>query len=100
MTEKLNRDHIYSSYAFLSKSNIYCLKVGSYRSKCYRCKYKSSCPYSFIIVYYNNEDNCIKCFRFVPERLPGDLLDRDVGLYSTDELYSEYNYFRAGKIYD
>lgn len=88
MTEKLNRKHIYSSYAFLSKSNIYCLRVGSYRSKCYRCKYESSCPYSFIIVYYNNEGNCIKCLRFVPKRLPGDILDRDVGLYSTDEPHS------------
>lgn len=98
MTEKLNRRQIYSSNAFLSRSNIYCIYTASYRSRCFRCKFNSSCQYSFIKIYYNEDGNCIKCLRFTPQREPGETCDKDVGLYYSNVSHYDYNYFRAGRI--
>lgn len=99
MTEKLNRIHIYGSAAYLTKSNTYSLWRRSHRSSCSRCKYSSSCPYSYIIVYFNKDGNCIKCLRFTPIREAGESFDRDVGLYTPDETYYVYDYFRSGRSY-
>ena len=95
MTRKLNKLLYYQSNGYKNDSDIYCLYSGSERSRCHKCKFISSCPYSFMKVFFNNEGNCIKCFRFIPI---DESFDKNVGLYSTHENHHEYIYFSAGKI--
>lgn len=94
MIKKLNKLFFYQSIGYKLDSNIYYLYLSSDRSMCYKCKFYSSCPYSFMRKYCNEGGNCIKCFRFIPRN---ESFDNNVGLYSTDSNLYEYICFRAGK---
>lgn len=98
MTEKLNVNHVYQTYGYRYKSNMYYVFERSSRCRCYKCKFKASCSYSYMGFYHNYEGDYIKCLRFVKS---GDPIDKNVSLYSTHggEHYL-YNYFKEGRIYD
>lgn len=94
MTKKLNIKYIYRSNGVLLKSNTYCLHRGSYRRQCFRCKFNSLCPYSYMGAYYNKDGYCIKCLRFIPS---GEYQYKYMNLYTTDETFVKYDYFKTGK---
>lgn len=97
MTKKLNVKCIYRSNGYKSDSNLYYLYEGSYRSKCYRCEFYSTCPYSYMNIYNTEEGNCIKCLQFIPH---GEYSYKYVSLYSSGKTPDMYMYFNEGKIYD
>lgn len=97
MTEKLNRRHVYQTYGYRFKSNIFYLYGKSSRCRCYQCKFNISCPYSYMRVYLDREGHYIKCLRFVPKEEPSD---KNVSLYTIDSKHYLYIYFKEGRVYD
>lgn len=93
--KKLNIKYIYRSNGCKLDNIMYYLHNGSYRGQCYRCRFDSICPYSYITIYRNYEGYCIKCLRFIPD---GEYSYKYVNLYSTVETFDKYNYFKDGKV--
>lgn len=97
MIEKLNRRHVYQTYGYRFKSNLIYLYNTSSRRRCYRCKFNTSCPYSYMRFYQDEDGRYIKCLRFVPSEGP---TDKNVSLYSIDSKHYLYIYFKEGRVYD
>lgn len=97
MTDKLNRRHIYHTYACKINPKMYCVSISSARGMCYSCKYDLSCPYSYMKLFRDKSDNVIKCMRYVPY---GENVTRYVGLYFNEDTREFNKCFLRGRSYD